>query len=137
VSDKRENGKASANTVGVEETFNELQRWMTHLMQASAGYNKLSGALASVKGVQSGRKHGMPMFTMPATADGVHKVDVTLDLKKLQERFPQHVEHVLVPLANLAASDVLEALEETEQLFIVLKDHFKAVLGTQVAGPQG
>lgn len=68
------------------------------LERSIAAYEKLSGALQTVEGrAPENREQGLPLFMMKASADGVHVLDVALDLREVN---PEYLRHVLLPLCQ-------------------------------------
>jgi hypothetical protein len=117
-----------------EELYAELKDWFLSLERSLAGYGHLRAALATFNGqVPDGaRQKGLPILTFKASIDGRTAVEVVADLKNLP---PQHVQHVLVPLLNMQASDLYQALDEVAYRATALRDQIGGQIGVRSQAP--
>lgn len=103
--------RKSQKQIGITDLATEMKDWFIAFERSVAGYNSLHLSLLSFNGQipEGERKKGLPIFTHPASVDGVNTIEVVTDLKFVD---PQYVQHVLVPMINAHANVMMEALEE-------------------------
>lgn len=116
VPDEPEDGPPPRPTQGddvpIPALMQELDGWTLELKRAYAAYEALHTSLLSFKGLlpEGVRAKGLPIFEFTAPGpDGREPVKCVVDLKHID---PQFVEHVLVPIINVQAGRMIEAVEE-------------------------
>jgi hypothetical protein len=98
------------------------------LERALAGYTHLTDILRQqTQGMQPGeRAKGLPILGYRATADGVHAVDVRADLAKID---PAFVPHVLSPMCNVHASEMLDSLTRIHKCATAMLGQVQMAMG--------
>ena len=102
----------------------------TMLERTMAGYTHLTTIVAQLQGA-GGRKIGLPIFEYRGSTDGVHPMVVSCDLAKIE---PQYQLHVLSPMCNVHAQEMLEALQRIHNASGRMLAQVQVALG--VAPPQ-
>lgn len=112
--------------IGVPEVVTEMRDWFVNLERSVAGYNHLHLAFLSFAGQlpDGERKKGLPILTFKASVNGRDAIEVVSDLKKVD---PQYVPHVLVPLINAQAADMIESVNEIEKRIEMLRELLASV----------
>lgn len=118
----------------VPTLLQEAEGWFHQLKRSLAGFNTLRAALQSATGntPEGERKKALPVFEFKASfvgAESREAVTCAVDLRKID---PQYVPHVIIPIINSMAGELLEACEEIGQRI----DTIKPVLQAMVAPPQ-
>jgi hypothetical protein len=100
-----------------------------------AGYTHLMTLLTQVQGGKSAgeRTKGPPILSYRASHDGINVVEVRADTGKLD---PQSLGTLLVPLANIHAQELLEALELMEGCVSMMLQQVRAAMGYPAAATQ-
>ncbi len=110
----------------ITSLYAEFQDWLKQFERNFAAFNSLQRSLNSfLRPIEPGerqqpgeRRKGLPVLRFPASANGREAIECVLDVSKVN---PEHVQHVLVPLINLAAGEMLEAMEEVAARFAMLR----------------
>ena len=94
--------------------LSELDAWFLSLKRSTAAYNSLHASFMSATGQlpEGERKKGLPVFEFTAALEGKESrepVKCVVDLKKVN---PEYLGHVMIPLINSQAVDLIEAAEE-------------------------
>lgn len=111
------------------KALGELDDWYLQLRRSYAGFAKLRQALLVAQGqVPEGeRVGGLPVFEFPASMPGSGGVvKIAADLGKVN---PEHVGHVLIPLMNAQAAELLEAVGEIEERLATVKPLLAVITG--------
>lgn len=92
----------------------EADDWWLNFKRSLAGYNTLTKALQSFNGdvPEDELASGLPLFEFSGSIDGRNASRLCMDVKKIKP--PEHVPHVLVPMINSYASDMIESIAELE-----------------------
>lgn len=117
--------------VAVAKLMGEADDWYVQLRRSLAGFTTLQQSLVSAQGgVPEGeRKKGLPVFEMTAAPVGGtsrEPIKLGLDLRKVN---PEHVGHVLIPLMNAQANDLLEAVGELEERLRLVRPILEVMTG--------
>lgn len=105
----------------------ELTGWFDILKKNLAGFKRMNGALLSVREPDAaGRRVGMPILEFAASADDITAEKCSVDLRRVR---PDHLEHVLVPLAEYLAVDMLTALSEIETRIALIRPQLLEMTG--------
>lgn len=106
---------------GLNVTLNELERCM-------AGYNTLTRVYQTVTGqLAPGQRAKGLMLSFKGSVDDTHAIDVNIDLQKHVN--PEHVAHVVAPLANGQAHGMLAAVEQLLKEATELRGMIRSALG--------
>lgn len=109
----------------------ELEGWFVEMKRNLAAFSSLNESLQSHQGglPEGERKKGLPVFEFPAPgADGRESIRCVIDLKNID---PRYVPHVLVPMINATAGDLLEAVQEVHVRAETLMPVLQAMVGPQ------
>lgn len=122
-------------SVVVASLLSETDGWYVQLKRSLAAYNSLRLSLASSKGqlAPGERAKGLPVFEFSAPLIGAETreaVKCALDLRKVN---PEHLGHVLIPLMNAQAADLLEAVGEIEERLTMIKPLLNILTGAAPA----
>lgn len=121
----------------VPTLLHEMEGWFGQLKRSTAGFNTLRSALASATGQtpEGERKKALPILEFNASLVGAENreaVKCAVDLKKVD---PQYVPHVLIPLINAHAGELLEAVDEIAERVALLKPILTTMAGVGQAQP--
>lgn len=108
--------------------FEEMEGWFAKLKRDLSAYNALNMSLLTVAGQlpPNERARGLPIFEFKAPGpDGREPITCVLDLKKVN---PQYVQHVLIPLVNSTANDMLESVQEVGSRVQMLMPRLQAMV---------
>lgn len=127
--------RVASNQPTAFDLIAELREWLMALERAGAGFRSMHLSLASVQGqVPEGeRKKGLPIFTFPASVNGRDMIDCVADLKKVD---PQYISHVLVPLINSQAIDMVDAVDELIERLNMIRPAIYKMAGLAEEQPQ-
>ncbi len=111
--------------------ISEADAWWTLLKRTTAGYDTLLGSLNAATGntPPGERKKGMPIFEYSATLvgkDSREPIKCAVDLKHVPK---QYIPHVLVPILNTQAVQILESLNEIQARLDILKPLLEGMTG--------
>jgi hypothetical protein len=117
----------------VPTLLHEAEGWFNQLKRSLAGFNTLRAALQTATGhVPEGeRKKALPVFEFKASLVGAESREVVtcaVDLRKIDQ---QYVQHVLIPIINSMAGELLEACEEIGQRIDTIKPVLQAMVAPQ------
>lgn len=131
---RKATGPATGPTV--YQLIGELKDWFHNMARSFASFSALNGALTTARGQKAAdgeRVRGMPIFEFKATVDGTDSIGCALDLAKVR---PEYQEHVLIPLAEMTAQELLESIEEIEERIALIKPQLIAMTGANQAQQQ-
>lgn len=111
----------------------EMDDWLTALKRAVAGYTALSLSLASAQGhiPEGDRRKGLPILEFKSSVDGQTPIVCCADLRKVN---PEYLQHVMVPLINAQAADILEAFDEMSTRIEMARPMLYKMLGFDANG---
>lgn len=132
-SDPQQDGTTRHTPADVPVLVSEMAGWFDSLKRSLAGFSALHGALLNATGkVPDGeRKLALPMLEFKAPLvgrDSREVVTCAVDLRKVQAGYAPHV---LVPLLNVVAGELLESMEEIQEHL----DLIRPLLSTMMAPP--
>ncbi len=116
--------------------FEEMDGWFQKLKRDLSAFNALNLAFLTASGQlpPGERARGMPIFEFKAPGpDGREPITCVLDLKKIN---PQYVQHVLIPLVNTVAADMLESVAEVGSRVQMLMPKLQAMVAPQQGGAE-
>lgn len=122
----------------VPTLLHEMDGWFGQMKRSTAAFNTLRGALQTASGQtpDGERKKPLPVFEFKASLVGSESreaVACAIDLKKVD---PQYVGHVLIPLINAEAGELLESVEEIQTRIDLLRPILQAMTGVAPAPQQ-
>lgn len=117
----------------VPTLLQEAEGWFQQLKRSLAGFTTLQAALRNATGTTADgeRKKALPVFEFKASfvgAEAREAVTCAIDLRKID---PQYVPHVLIPVINSMAGELLEACEEIGQRIDTIKPVLQAMVAPQ------
>lgn len=115
----------------VPTLLHEMEGWFQSLKRATAAFNTLRGGLAAAQGQtpDGERKKALPVFEFNAALVGAESreaIKCAIDLRKVD---PNYVGHVLIPLINAQAGELLESVDEIEERVKLLRPILTAMAG--------
>lgn len=120
-------------TEDVPTLLQEAEGWFQQLKRSLAGFTTLQAALRTASGTtaEGERKKALPVFEFKASFVGAETreaITCAVDLRKID---PQYVPHVLIPVINTMAGELLEACEEIGQRIDTIKPVLQAMVAPQ------
>ncbi len=116
--------------------FEEMEGWFQRLKRDLSAFNALNMSYLTVVGQlpPGERARGLPIFEFKAPGpDGREAITCTIDVKKVN---PQFQPHVLVPMINTVAGDMLEAVEEVGSRVQMLIPRLRAMVASDAVAPR-
>ena len=112
--------------LGISEMVSDIVSWFGMLQRSAAAHDSLTASLMSAQGQMpvGERVKGLPVFEFTASL-GSQAIKCAVDLKKVD---PQYIAHVLVPIINAQATDMLESAVEVQNKMTRLVDALKNLL---------
>lgn len=109
----------------------EMEDWFTTLKRSMAAFSALKGSFLSLTNQlpEGERRRGLPVFEFSAPLIGKETreaIKCVIDLRRIDQNY---VGHVLVPIINAQAGEILESVEEIAERVALLRPILHAMTG--------